>query len=294
MALGLASFVQTTSPAVLDKIDEIIGAWLSALGETSESSSGEYVTKTSSDEGALPGFDIWQQLDQGHSNGIGTESAEHAPLSHLYTTDLGLAVYQNPSPSPTVSLSSFADLGLSFHSEASSSTSSLNTASTSNPPSPSFDLGNETFTHPLYEPGGHLAVLRSFEPSTIHTNHSCTPHLSPKTDYHHLDDDATPSLKQTSIFCNPSFVEFDPNAIFPTHAGRDDDDDDSTGYNHHDLYRNSASCYYNNDEHDEEADLAVGWGDSADGWGEASASAIPEDDRLKAVSCRNSQRYFVG
>lgn len=43
VALALTSLVRTTDPAILDRFDEIVTCWLSALGETEESATGEYV-----------------------------------------------------------------------------------------------------------------------------------------------------------------------------------------------------------------------------------------------------------
>lgn len=183
--------------------------------------------------------------------------------------------------SPTTSLASLGDPSLSFYSETSSSTSSLQAATGSQPSTPTYKCwGDETLRHPLYEPGGHLAI-ESYD--TLATNDDLS-RISLSPPQKHLDDDMTPSLTQNSTFSNPSFVEFDPNTIYSTHAGRDDDDD-STGYDHCDFTDKSADGYYNNDEHDEEANLNIGWEGSGDGWGcETTASAIPEDGRLKAVS----------
>lgn len=43
IALAMASLVQTTNPAILGKLDEMTGTWLSALSETTEAPDGEYV-----------------------------------------------------------------------------------------------------------------------------------------------------------------------------------------------------------------------------------------------------------
>ena len=43
VALGLTYVARSTNPVILDRFDEIITTWLSALGETEETASGEYV-----------------------------------------------------------------------------------------------------------------------------------------------------------------------------------------------------------------------------------------------------------
>lgn len=261
----------------MNKIDEIIGAWLSALGETEESDTGEYVPPQSDIHGALPGADLWQ--DEKDS---AAQSPHHYTARNCSTspTEGSYPLYTNTSP--TVSLASLADPSLSFYSEASSSASSLQTASTSQPASPSYkQWGDETINRRLHQPGGHLAIADHSAIIADSDLNPTSPSLTgPNPLDNHLDDD-TPSMTQTSTFINPLFVEFDPDTIYSTHAGRDDDDD-STGY---DYCYNSADTYYNDDEHDEEANLTVGWGGGGDGWGaeQLEETPIPEDGRLKAV-----------
>jgi len=251
----LACFVQTTSPVILERIDEIIGAWLSALGETAESASGEYVFAEPDQQGALPGLDMWQELDDGYD--CVETMADFSSISKNATAAPGAPTYSNTSL--TVSLASLGDPSLSFYSEAGSSVSSLRTASMSIPSSPSDQIwGDITLRHPLYEPGGHLAIVQYSEPTTDEIPFQIPPIPSSLTNKF-FNNDTTPSLPQNSNFSNPLFVEFDPEQIYSTHAGRDDDDD-STGYDCGGRYYNSADGYYNSDEHDEEANLNIGWG----------------------------------
>ena len=48
LALALTSLVRTTNPIILDRIDEIIGVWLSAMSETEEDAQGESVVLSQS------------------------------------------------------------------------------------------------------------------------------------------------------------------------------------------------------------------------------------------------------
>lgn len=293
VALGLTSFVQTTSHAVLDKIDEIIGAWLSALGETEESASGEYVANISGEQqGAPPDMDEWQTTQQIPP----VLPPQAAPLDTS-----GAEEYHHPSASPSISLSSVTEPSFSFISEASSSRSSSLCTITTND---SFSLAQditvvqddtqaEKCTTTWREsamnaghlsshgPDGHLACSapwpaiadRQFSSLSSSSHLSCD----------RWNDNITPMIPQSSTFYDAStFADYDPNCNYSTHAGHDDDDDNgSTGYT---RFRNSALCYYNSDEHDEEAHLELGWQDAADAWGASPEAIVPEDSRLKAVS----------
>lgn len=296
VALGLTSFVQTTSHAILDKIDEIIGAWLSALGETEESANGEYVANISGEQqGAPSDIDEWQTTQQ-----IPPAASSHsAPLDTS-----GPQEHQHPSASPTISLSSTAEPSFCFMSEASSSrSSSLCTVTPDN----SFSLAQDTTIVQddtqaedlrrhwrdsamndgllsSHGPDGHLACNAPWP--AIADKQLSSPSSPSHRSCDRWNDNTTPNIPQSSTFSGAcTFADYDPNCNYSTHAGHDDDDDDddndSTGYT---RFGNSAQCYYNSDEHDEEAHLELGWENAADAWGASPETIVPEDSRLKAVS----------
>lgn len=294
VALGLASFVQTTNHVVLDHIDEIIGAWLSALGETEENDTGECVEQSYGDQD-VPS-NPWQQQ-------------QHTPPSSLpMTNPLGSSngSARQESGSPTVSLSSRADPSSSFYSEASSSrSSSLDTAQTSVPPSPWDQMSaddtivqHSTKQHWRGDDRGIAAAVAqsdfwardtSGHPGAGNASDLWSTHADSQNPFssssitspHSFDSDATPSLPQHSTFSHWQFVDFDPNSVNSTRAGHDDDGDHLFGPSYLD---NSADCYYNTDEHDEEAILDNAWAGTGDGWGVQHETPIPEDQRLRAVS----------
>jgi hypothetical protein len=273
VALGLANFVQTTNPIVLDRIDEIITVWLSALGETDESPTGEYVNGLHGD-GA--GNDAWQEEERQHPFEA-TGHGQMIPHLRIITS----RAQCRSGGAPPISATSF-DPSASLCSTAGSSRSSSLTVSTDRTSAPASPVNRQymdtatAISEDWEDDAVHFSICHASDnaqpavPSLWDLAADCTDLTIPPYSLHRYA--GTPKLNNgTSNFPLSPFSPHEPfeHLDETSPAGRDYD---------------SAECYYRNDEQDEEAILDRGWGD-ADGWGaEPAETGVPEDGRLRNVS----------
>lgn len=331
MALALANFVQTTNATILDRIDEIITVWLSALGETEESATGEYVHVIRNQNGPH----LLQHADtREHPTSTRITGPPQVSASTLHITTFG------PVHSPTVSTSSLEESAIVPCSQTSSSAnSSYGTSQTSSPSTPldnmvkSYDSIHgcgENYEKVLADWGPGVAALTMRKHDGDRSGSTCwdadatfrtdnatfaipSPSIYDTTrtdDFDYANNDDTPVVNSTSHFSNNSIFEHNGtryDGTLPADAGHGDDNDnhdndndnDDDDYYYYNMYQSkrSADCYYNNDEQDDELNLERGW--EADGWGAdpaAESKQVPEDARFKNVghNCLISCIYHYG
>lgn len=295
VALALTNFVQTTNPNVLGRIDEIITTWLSALGETQESDTGECVSRANSPRTVR----LAQPVAFAHTSPAASVSNYSPPAPWQTFPSHG----GNRQDSPTVSFSSQGG----YSSQQSSEWPSLSQDSCLTGCSTPSYASEEYHTVSMPSSPG-MQKQRGFEDLQDVKAESAWTYDEPLLPgWGSANDEAAEtcgddwagqgdttlgaiSLTRPADGLVLSYSSSSGVAVrnVPIDNG-DDDDDDETGaiyYRDATLRQtlHSADTYYNGDEQDDELDLQPGWEGADAGWGGQPQDMTPENARFKAVS----------